>query len=109
MARRGAGKFDQRVAIYQPQQNTASDGQSTITWPATPLATVWAQVVQTGGTQKFEHAQQAGQTQYMVTVRATPITRQIDAQSRLIWKGRTINVISAIEETPYVVITGAKK
>ncbi len=86
-----AGTLNERIAIESPVRTQNSVGEETTTWAT--FATVWADVQQASGTERFMSGADVIQATgvYDITVR---YRIDLTTQMRIQWRGRTMNILS---------------
>lgn len=97
-ARMSIGLMNERVAIQSPTETADELGQAQQSW--TTNATVWAQVVATGGTEFVTDGQVRATVSHRVTVRRMAATLAITPAMRLLVVTQSNKVLNVVAVTP---------
>lgn len=99
----GAGDFAVKISrlnerVILQQQIVTPDGMGGEERSWTNWRTVWAEVLPTRGDESVLGEALVGKQGFVVRIR---FLRDIDITWRVVWRGRTLNVQSAVDKTGY--------
>lgn len=83
-----AGRLDRRVTLQKPTRTQDDFGQAVETW--SDVATVWAGVRQTAGSEFLQAQSETNEQQIVFTMRYRADVRET---WRVVWEGRNFDVI----------------